>query len=359
MLIYAVDLGTTNLKIALYDEGLRRLALSSRAVVYDTRQERVEFDPSAIVADVIGLIGECAGLSGVETGRHGAVIVLTGQAESLVLAGGDAAPVRPGISWLDGRASRESAEIEAEFTARKGFRVTGQPFPAPAWPASKLRWLARHEPRSVDAARHVLMIKDYVQLKLTGVAAGESSTRAFSYFYDVAADAYWPQMLEFCGVEMARLPVVIAPGTTLGPVLAGIGAVLPPAAGYTVNAGALDHFASMAGAGSYCGSVVSESSGTVLSLSFIAPGLKFDPSVLVSFHRGLRGQDIVCFDCADSGGVCLDWFKNNFYGSDSYDVLESRLSARGRAPGAPFFLPYLTGRNPPEYFKEAAGAFLG
>src|SRR6202167_3886664 len=140
MLIYAVDLGTTNLKVALYDESLRRLALSSKAVVYDTREERVEFDPSAIVADVIGLICECARWSGIDTGRHAAVIALTVQAESLVLADRDIAPVRPGISWLDSRASRESAEIEAEFTAPEGFRITGQPFPTPDWPASKLRW---------------------------------------------------------------------------------------------------------------------------------------------------------------------------------------------------------------------------
>jgi sugar (pentulose or hexulose) kinase len=359
MLIYAVDLGTTNLKVALYDESLRRLALSSKAIVYNTREGLVEFDPPAIVADVIELIGECASSSGIETRHHRAVIVLTGQAESLVLAGGDLAPVRPGISWLDNRASRESAEIEAEFTAPEGFRVTGQPFPTPTWPASKLRWLAHHEPRSVDAAQHVLMIKDYVQLSLAGVAAGESSTRAFSYFYDVTANAYWPAMLEFCGVELAKLPPIAAPGTTVGPVCASICEALPPAAGYAVNAGALDHFASMAGAGSYSDSVVSESSGTVLSLSFIASNWKFDSSVLVSFHRGLRSQDIVCFDCADSGGVCLEWFKANFYSSESYDWLESQLRARTRTVDAPIFLPYLTGLNPPEYSAEATGAFLG
>ena len=123
MLIYAVDLGTTNLKVALYDESLRRLALSSKAVVYDTREERVEFDPAAIVAGVIELIGECASLSGIETRHHRAVIVLTGQAESLVLAGGDMAPVRPGISWLDSRASIQSAEIETELPFKSSVGV--------------------------------------------------------------------------------------------------------------------------------------------------------------------------------------------------------------------------------------------
>jgi sugar (pentulose or hexulose) kinase len=359
VLVYAVDLGTTNLKVALYDESLQRLALASTAVVYRTSGGRVEFDPSSVVADVLRLIGECAARSEADTRRHPATIVLTGQAESLVLAADDLTPVRPGISWMDGRASQESAEIEAEFTAAEGFRITGQPFPSATWPASKLRWLARHEPYSLAATRHVLMIKDYVQLCLTGVAAGESSTRGFSYLYDIGAGEYWPEMLDFCGVAPAKMPPVIAPGVSVGPVTARIRRELPPAAGYTVNAGILDHFASMVGTGSYSDSVVSESSGTVLSLSFIAPGWKFDPSVLVSFHRGLRDHDIVCFDCADSGGACLEWFKTNFYASESYDRLESKLAARGRTPDAPFFLPYLNGLNPPEYFKDATGAFLG
>ena len=57
------------------------------------------------------------------------MIVLTGQAESLVLAGADLAPVRPGISWLDSRASLQSAEIEAEFTAARGIPDHGAAVP--------------------------------------------------------------------------------------------------------------------------------------------------------------------------------------------------------------------------------------
>ena len=35
MLVYAVDVGTTNLKVVLYDEQLRRLAMASAPAVYD------------------------------------------------------------------------------------------------------------------------------------------------------------------------------------------------------------------------------------------------------------------------------------------------------------------------------------
>jgi sugar (pentulose or hexulose) kinase len=118
--------------VALYDESLQRLALASTAVVYKTSAGRVEFDPSSVVADVLRLVGQCGAGSEADTRRHHATIVLTGQAESPVLATNDMTPVRPGISWMDGRASQESAEIEASAT----------------WPASKLRWLARHEPLS-------------------------------------------------------------------------------------------------------------------------------------------------------------------------------------------------------------------
>ena len=43
VLVYAVDLGTTNVKVVLYDEHLRRLAVASAPAVYRRAGDRVEF----------------------------------------------------------------------------------------------------------------------------------------------------------------------------------------------------------------------------------------------------------------------------------------------------------------------------
>ncbi|MEY9853528.1 sugar (pentulose or hexulose) kinase [Leifsonia sp. EB41] len=356
MLVYAVDIGTTNLKVVLYDGGLRRLATASAPAAYARDGVRVEFDPVQLFDTVIELIGRCAAAAD-PTGHDEAVIALTGQAESLVLLDRDGNPVRPGLSWLDDRAVAEASELEERFGADAAFAVTGEPFPTATWPAAKLRWLRRHEPHTLAATRSVLMIKDYIAYRLTGGFAGDVSTRGFSYLWDVQNGSYWDAMIDFCAVPAGSLPRVVAAGTELGAVLEGVAERLPPAVRYRVNIGGLDHFCAMVGTGSYVHGSVSESAGTVLSLSALASDWRFDPERKVSFHAGLRPGDTVLFNGVDGGGAALDWFRVQGLGGMPYPELESLLASRDHR-NPPIFLPYLTGVNPPDYFPHAKGAFL-
>jgi sugar (pentulose or hexulose) kinase len=357
MIVYAIDLGTTNVKVALFDERLRRLALMQAPVTYDREGARVEFDPQGLFDLIVELVQGCGDQYG-DTARHHAVIAITGQAESLVLRNAAGDLVRPGISWLDARATAEAVELAEKFGSAQAFAITGEPEATATWPAAKLRWLARHDPDALDQARAVLMVKDDIIFRLTGVQAGEVTTRGFTYFYDVPGQRYWPEMLDFCAIRTEALPAIVDAGQNVGPVVAEVLDRLPPAASYRVNAGALDHFCAMAGTGSYAHGVVSESAGTVLSLSMLARNWNFDPAWRVSFHAGLRPGEILLFTGADSGGVVLDWFRDTALGSMGYEELEDLLQSRQSAD-APIFLPYLTGVNPPDYSATAKGAFLG
>ncbi|TQL67375.1 xylulokinase [Nocardioides albertanoniae] len=357
MLVYAVDLGTTNVKVVAFDERLRRRAVSSALATYSRDGDRVEFSADRLFDLVLDLIGRCATRVQGSEGED-AIIALTGQAESLVLNDRRGAPVRPALSWLDDRAGNEAREIGEQFDADTAFAVTGQPTPSPTWPAAKLRWLARHEPRVLARASQVLMIKDEIIRRFTGTATGEVTTRGFSYLYDVPARRFWGEMLDFVSVSEDTLAPVVPAGTDLGPVRPDVLDRLPAAASYRVNAGALDHFCAMAGTGSYSPGVVSESAGTVLSLSLLTSGWTFDPRRRVSFHPGLRPGEIVLFNGVDSGGASLEWFRREGLGEMAYDDLEEQLRTRA-ARSAPMFLPYLTGVNPPDYFPDARGAFVG
>lgn len=358
MLIYAVDLGTTNTKVALYDERLQRRALASAPVAYTGPAPITEFDPDILFSTMVALMNRCAAASGIVTGHEPATIVLTGQAESLVLIDGDGRATHPGISWLDARSTKEVEELEQRFGDEHAFEVTGQPVATSTWPATKLRWLSRHRPEVLEGTAHALMLKDYVQRRLTGQTAGELSTRAFTYLFDVRGAHYWEEMLEFCGVRPDQLPALVCPGTELGPVLSSVTADLPLAARWCVNVGALDHFASMVGTDSYRPGMVSESAGTVLSLSVLLDKWEFDPSVRASVHRGIRGDDFVLFDCCDSGGVCLEWFANAVPGGLKLSEVDQLVAGRRFGVGAPLFLPQITGVNPPDFLRNAHAAFI-
>ena len=358
MLVYAVDLGTTNTKVVLFDERLRRLAVASAPAAYDRDGPRVEFDPQQLVETVLDLISTCAATQP-DTHAHDAIIAITGQAESLVLVGADGQAVRPAMSWLDSRAVEEAKELADAFDPARAFRVTGEPESSAAWPAAKLRWLARYEPDSLASTRSILMVKDDLIRRLTGQVVGELTTRGFTYFFDVQEGHYWQPMLDMCSIDTGQLPDICAAGRDVGRVLTEIERRLPPSSGgYRVNSGALDHFCAMVGTGSYRQGAVSESAGTVLSLSLLASDWKFNAASKISFHAGINPGDTVLFTCADSGGVVLEWFRRELLPGMSYQELEDALAERSFSDG-PIFLPYLTGVNPPDFLPSARGAFLG
>ena len=355
VIVYAVDLGTTNVKVVRYDDSGRTQAVARQPMHYLRDGDRVVFDPASVFDAVVDLIHRCA--ADVGGPRDDAIIVVTGQAESLVLVDAAGRLLGPGISWMDERSTVQAREMVEAFDPVEAFARSGEPEPAATWPATKLRWLTAHRPDVMAEARGVHMIKDYVLRRLTGVTVGEETTRGFTYFYDVPARAYWPEMVDFCGIRMDMLPKLVPAGTQIGLVLDEVADTLPAAASYSVNVGALDHFCAMAGTGTYSPGAVSASAGTVLALSVLAADWRFDPSMKVSFHAGLRAGDTVLFSCADSGGVSLSWFQENIATGPSYDALERELSERGHG-SEPLFLPYLTGVNPPDFNHAARGAFI-
>ncbi len=357
MLVYAVDVGTTNVKTVLYDAELQPLATASEPARYTRSGERVEFDAPGLFDQIVSLITDCALRVG-GTRNHEIVIALTGQAESLVLIDGDGFAVRPAMSWMDERATREAIDLGTMFGEDLAFSITGEPFPSATWPSSKLLWLRRNEPDVLARSTHVLMVKDYLIGRLTGSALGEVTTRGFTYFWDVPRATYWDEMLDFCGIPEGSLPEVVAAGSDVGSVTAQAAARLPAARSYRVNAGALDHFCAMVGTGSYVPGVVSESAGTVLSLSMLVDDWTFDADRKVSFHAGLRPEETILFNGADSGGVALEWYRQQGLGGMPFTELEDRLRQRASRT-APIFLPYLTGVNPPDFLAAARGAFIG
>ncbi|NEA22350.1 FGGY family carbohydrate kinase, partial [Actinomadura bangladeshensis] len=79
---------------------------------------------------------------------------------------GRARPVRPAISWMDGRAAAIVAEWTASGVAAEVFARTGNAM-FPGCPAPLLAWLDRHEPAALDAAATAAYCKDVVFQRFT------------------------------------------------------------------------------------------------------------------------------------------------------------------------------------------------
>lgn len=352
--IIAIDLGTTNIKVAAYNDELVMTGLESHNVSYDRRGDFVEFDAEAYFETIIGLVSVCREKSGV----GGAVqLVLTGQAESLVVIGKNGAPLRKGISWLDMRSQRECAELAERFDREQSYRITGQPEIIPTWPLTKILWLRRNEPELFAAVHKFLLIKDYVLYRLTGRFVGEYSIYPFSHYFDVTKKEYWLEPLRYCGVTPDQLPELVPPCSVVGELSGAVLSATGLLRGSTANVGTLDHFAGMIGTGNVTEGNVSESAGTVSSIAtFVAE--PFSSPARIPLYCGPFENSYIYLPVCESGGISLEWFRNNFTPDLSFRQIDEECAVR-EAGSRLLFLPYLTGVNPPEFDSNATGVFYG
>jgi len=358
MNIISIDLGTTNIKVSIYDQKLCSIITLAKNVHYDRSGDFVEFDCEQYFNAIYGLISEAAA-SGYEFNQQLiAQIVLTGQAESLIMLNQEGNPVHPAISWLDMRSRKECDELSGAFDPDLCYRTTGQPALIPTWPITKMLWMQRNKPDVFDRTAMYLLLKDYIIYRLCGQVMGDYSIYSFSHYYNITEKCYWEEILSYCGIKLSQLPPVHPSGTIAGALLADLA---DTSIGLTtdtkINIGTLDHFAGMIGTGNVQEGLISESAGTVLSIATLIRNPLFDDSRL-PLNCGPFPNTYVLLPVCESGGFSLEWFKNEFLKDVSFKDIDNTIKERSdKVP--PIFLPYLTGVNAPDFNEHASGVFFG
>ena len=347
-----IDLGSTNIKAAIYDKEFHLIDRQSRPVEYIRENGFVEFDALRYCNELVALLKDM-----VETNKVASVreLAFTGQAESLVVVGKDGKPLMNAISWMDERSTEDCAQLEAVFSPEVCEAVTGQMAVLPTWPATKIAWLKKHRPEVYQNAETYMLLKDYVVYFLTGVKLADMSIATFSFYFDIYNKRYWQEMLDAIGISEKQLPRLCEPCSVAGELLPALTEKLGLVAAPKVNVGTLDHFAGMIGTGNIAPGGITLSTGTVMALATMC-GKPAPKSCGCAMHYGFLPDSHIMLPVAESGGVSLEWFHRNCMAA-SYDEMNQALMQR--QPNDLLFLPYLVGTNAPEFDSRANGVFWG
>ena len=346
-----IDLGSTNIKIAIYSEDFKLIDRQSRPVEYIRENGFVEFDAVTYCQILTDLLTAMVAENGIKAIRQ---IAFTGQAESLVVLGADGKPLMNAISWMDERSTEECKLLEQQFPHEVCEAVTGQMAVLPTWPATKILWLQKNRPEIYGAADTYMLLKDYVVYYLTGEKKSDMSIATFSFYFDIYKKCYWTEMLDAIGVKLSQLPELVEPCSVAGTLLPGLVPGLEPDT--AVNVGTLDHFAGMIGAGNILPGGVTLSTGTVMAMTVMA-----DESMAhntgIAMHYGFLPDTHIMLPVVESGGVSLEWFHRTCMKNVIYDEMNATLARRER--NDLLFLPYMVGTNAPEFDADAKGVFWG
>src|SRR5512141_3105417 len=205
MYFLGIDTSTTSSKALLIDENGKVIAVaSSPHTLQIPRPLWSEQDPhewwDAVAASIRSVL-EQTGVSGEEI----AAVGLTGQMHGLVLLDEAGAVLRPAILWNDQRTQAQCDEIHARIGREKFIRISGN-VALTGFTAPKILWVAENEPEVYRKARHVLLPKDYVRLRLTGEYAMDKADGSGTVLFDLRQRDWSGDVLDMLGIDRAWMP---------------------------------------------------------------------------------------------------------------------------------------------------------
>jgi xylulokinase len=340
-LIAGVDSSTQSVKVVIRDAHTGQLVREGRA----SHPDGTEVDPAHWLTGLHAAFNDAGGLDDVEA------ISIAGQQHGMVALDSDGEVIRPALLWNDTRSAKEAEDLNREVGGDHVIaRKVGSKLVA-SFTASKVRWMADHEPDNASRVASIALPHDWLSWQLQG---GKDLTKLFTDRSDASGTGYFDPSTSHYRDEIVRLalrhdqnftlPKIIEPSQFGGTTLAGI----PIAAGAGDNAGAA------LGIQAQPGDVIVSlgTSGTAFAVSETPT---HDPSGEVAGFADATGRYLPLV-CTLNAARILD-AACRILGKTHDEVAQLALAAKPGANGLTL-LPYFEGERTPNRPK-ATGVFAG
>ncbi|NMA09193.1 MAG: xylulokinase [Clostridiales bacterium] len=284
-------------------------------------------------------------------------VAVGGQMHGLVALDASGGVIRPAILWNDGRTSEETAYLNDTIGRETLNRLTGN-IAFAGFTAPKLLWMRAHEPDNFSRIAHILLPKDYVNYRLTGVHASDYSDASGTLLLDVKHKAWSSEMARVCGVMPAQLPTLHESADVIGTLTPDAAAATGLPAGIPVMAGAGDNAAAAVGTGTVGEGGCNLSLGTSGTLFVSGTAFRKDPSGAIhAFAHADGGFHLMA--CMLSAASCNQWLCGDILRTDDYAGEQSAVSHDMLGENRVYFLPYLMGERSPINDTSARGTLVG
>ncbi len=353
MLYVGIDLGTSAVKLLLMGaDGKIHKIVSKEYPLYFPNPGWSEQNPedwyTQTIAGLKELLSECdkSQVAGISFG---------GQMHGLVILDKDDNVIRPALLWNDGRTFEECDYLNdvigkdklSEYTANISF--TG--FTAP-----KILWVKNKEPENFAKIAKIMLPKDYLAYKLTGVHCTDVSDASGMLIFDVKNRCWSKEMIEICGITEDMLAKVYESYEVVGSVLPEVAAELGLGNDVKVAAGAGDTAAAAGGSGTVGDGKCNISLGSSGNIFISSKNFGVDKfNALHSFAHADGNYHLM--GCMLSAASCNKWWMEDIIGTTDFAAEQAAIDKLGE--NHVYFLPYLMGERSPHNNPNARGTFIG
>ena len=348
-----VDLGTSAVKLLLMNaRGAIEKIVSREYPLYFPKPGWSQQNPEDWWNGTVDGIREL--ISGID-GNLVAGISFGGQMHGLVILDEADQVIRPAILWNDGRTASQTDYLNQvvgkETLARNTANIAFAGFTAP-----KLLWVREQEPENFAKIAKIMLPKDYLAYRMTGVFCTDYSDASGMLLLDVKNGCWSEEMLKICGVRKEQMPRLYESYEKVGTLKPEVAGQLGLSSDCLVAAGAGDNAAAAVGTGTVGEGKCNLSLGTSGTIFISSDNFRMDShNALHAFahadgHYHLMG-------CMLSAASCNKWWMEEIIQTEDYAREQEKIGKLGE--NHVYFLPYLMGERSPHNDPNARGTFIG
>ncbi|MDF2839299.1 MAG: xylulokinase, partial [Clostridia bacterium] len=354
MYFIGIDIGTTSVKLIAVDEkGNVVKSVGKEYPLYFPKPLWSEQNPEDWWKQT--LVGMKELLEGLDKDEVKA-LSFSGQMHGMVALDKNDQVIRPAILWNDQRTEKECRYLNEEIGQKRISEWTGN-LALTGFTAPKVLWLKENEPENFAKVNKIMLPKDYIAYKISGVFATDMSDASGTLYLDVKNRAWSKPMLELLGITEDQLPKLYESYEEIGTIKPDVAKELGLNDMVKVVIGGGDQAVAAVGGGVVKPETCSLSLGTS-GVVFASTSQFFvdEKNSLHSFCHANGKFHLMGVTLA--AAASLKWWVEEVNQSEDFDGMLAE-AAEATIDDHVFYLPYLMGERTPHNDPNCRGTFIG
>ena len=280
-----------------------------------------------------------------------------GQMHGLVILDENDNVLRPAILWNDGRTTKQGDYLNNEIGKEKLSEYTAN-IAFAGFTAPKILWVKENEPENFAKIAKIMLPKDYIAYKMTGVHSCDYSDASGMLLLDVKNKCWSKEMMEICDVKEEQLPKLFESYEVTGSLTKEAAAALGLTTNCKIAAGAGDNAAAAVGTGTVGDGGCNISLGTSGTIFISSKEFGVDRfNALHSFDHADGNFHLM--GCMLSAASCNKWWMDEIIGTKDYGKEQEPITDDKLGENNVYYLPYLMGERSPHNNPDARALFIG
>lgn len=362
-----VDIGTTNVKAALYTYSGKEIFVKSATFSLHTDAHGAATQSAEEIKEKVFQVIKASTEQCTKENKEISFMSFSAAMHSLLLVNHEGEPISPVYTWGD----RQSEQYINDFKNEKGtdlYHKTGTPI-HPMSPLVKLYWLNKEHTEMTKFAFKFVGVKSFILYQLFGEYFTDYSIANATGLFNMHTLNWDEEALEMAGINEEQLPQLVPTTKVLSDMRSEMALALGLDPKIPIVIGASDGCLANLGVNAVAPGRTALTIGTSGAIRTVIDQPLTDKNER-TFCYALTEDYWVVGGPVNNGGVVLDWAKERFFDQqnlidladpddDSYDLMMEQIEAVSIGADDLFFFPYLMGERSPLWRPDAKGSFVG